>query len=60
MVQIMAIANDLHTLFEARREAFLILDGQPTDAVHDLECLAPRFKQRVEVIGNSHDLDHPT
>ena len=28
----MDIANDLHTLFEARREAFEIVDGQPTDA----------------------------
>ena len=28
----MAIANDLHTLFEARREGFEIVDVQPTDA----------------------------
>ena len=27
----MAIANDLHTLFGARCEAFEIFDGQPTD-----------------------------
>ena len=25
----MAISNDLHTLFEAQREAFEIVDGQP-------------------------------
>ena len=28
----MAISNDLHTLFEARREAFKVVDRQPTDA----------------------------
>ena len=28
----MGIANDLQTLFKARREAFEIMDGQPTDA----------------------------
>ena len=28
----MDITNDLHALFEARREAFEIVDGQPTDA----------------------------
>ena len=28
----MVIANDLHTLSEAQREAFEIVDGQPTDA----------------------------
>ena len=28
----MAIADDLHTLFEARRESFEVVDGQPTDA----------------------------
>ena len=28
----MAIADDLHTMFEARRQAFEIVDGQPTDA----------------------------
>ena len=28
----MAITNDLHTLFEARRKAFEIVDVQPTDA----------------------------
>ena len=28
----MAIANDLHTLFEARREAFEIVDRKPTDS----------------------------
>ena len=28
----MTISNDLHTLFEARREAFKIVDGQPIDA----------------------------
>ena len=28
----MTISNDLHTLFEARREAFEIVDGQPIDA----------------------------
>ena len=33
----MAIANDLHTMFEARREAFEIVDGQPTDV--DLHCI---------------------
>ena len=26
-------------------------------SVHDFECLAPLFEQRVEVIGNSHGLD---
>ena len=28
----MAIDNDLHTLFEARRESFKIVDRHPTDA----------------------------
>ena len=28
----MAVSNDLHTLFEARREVFEIVDGHPTDA----------------------------
>ena len=28
----MDIADDLHTLFNAQREAFKIVDGQPTDA----------------------------
>ena len=33
----MAISNDLLTLFKARREAFEILDDQPTDP--DLHCI---------------------
>ena len=28
----MYIADDLHMLFKARREAFEVIDGQPTDA----------------------------
>ena len=28
-------------------------------SVHDVECLTPRFKHCVEVIGNSHSLDCP-
>ena len=38
----MAIADDLHTLFEARREAFETVDGQPTysDLHHSVEELA--------------------
>ena len=28
----MDIADDLHTLFNAQREAFKIVDGQPIDA----------------------------
>ena len=40
----MAIVNDLHMLFEARRETFEIVDGQPTYAdlygiVEELEKL---------------------
>ena len=33
----MAISDDLHMIFEARHEAFEIVDGQPTDA--DLNCI---------------------
>ena len=38
----MAISDDLRTLFEARREAFEIVGGQPTDANlhHIIEELA--------------------
>ena len=28
-------------------------------SLHDLECLTPRFEQRVEAIGNIHGLDCP-
>ena len=31
-VHTMAIADNLHTLFEERREVFEIVDSQPTDA----------------------------
>ena len=40
----MVIANDLHTMFKARREAFEVVDIQPTNAdlhhiIEDLEKL---------------------
>ena len=39
----MAIADELHTLFEARREAFKLVDGQPTNA--DLHCIVEEISK---------------
>ena len=55
----MAIANDLHTLLEARREAFKIVDGQPTDAdlhriVEDMAKLL--YPIHFEKEGGKHNL----
>ena len=55
----MAIADDLHTLFEARREAFEIVDGQPTYA--DLHRIVEELSKLLYPIqfdkeGGKHNL----
>ena len=55
----MAIADDLNTLFEARCEAFEIVDGQPTDA--NLHCIAEELEKLLYPIhfdkeGGKHNL----
>ena len=55
----MDIADDLHTLFEARCEAFEIVDGQPTDAdlhriIEDLEKLL--YPIQFEKEGGKHNI----
>ena len=55
----MDIADDLHTLFEARREAFEIMDGQPTDADlhHIVEELAKiLYPIQFDKEGGKHNL----
>ena len=44
----MAIANDLHTLFGARREAFEIVDRQPPD--DDLYCIVEELSKLLYTI----------
>ena len=55
----MAIADDLHTLFEARRKAFEIVDGQPTDS--DLHHIVEELSKLLYTIqfnkeGGKHNL----
>ena len=55
----MDITNDLHTLFGARREAFEIVDGHPTDA--DLHCIVEELEKLLYPIkfykeGGKHNL----
>ena len=55
----MDISNDLHTLFEARRDVFEIVDGQPTDA--DLHCIVEELAKLLYPIqfdkeGGKHKL----
>ena len=55
----MAIVNDIHTLFEARREAFEIVDGQPTDPdLHRIieELAKLLYPTKFEKKGGKHNL----
>ena len=55
----MAIVNELHTMSEARREAFKIVDGQPTYA--DLHHIVEELEKLPDPIhfdkeGGKHNL----